>query len=321
LEKEKKMFYQQKKTYKQSQNKSNFPEDQQWNTNISQGSNSSNPKSQVYFEENRTKLKKKEKNEKENINVNQKQFEKKGYNPAKDNWEHNKYDENLSNPSSNGHRRNQKYGQQKNKNSRKPDRQLYVVREKQTIDEDPMFNVENKQKNEKRNVFSGKSPVKGSRRQDGKEESQQFDDDRSFVSNISTNFSEKQKPSDEEGRGTIMDFMPQMQIQNPKVLFEITIQNGRNVNSILVWDNEESYETFLDEICFSHKIGGEMAFYFKINLLKMIQNAQPNNKEVEMLINKLLDWNFEILKNEIKARGNISAHFSQTMNPVQTNLF
>ena len=51
----------------------------------------------------------------------------------------------------------------------------------------------------------------------------------------------------------------------------------------------------------------------------MIQKVRPNNKEVEMLLSKLLDWNFEVIKNEIRSKGNISAHYSQTINPVHMN--
>jgi len=91
--------------------------------------------------------------------------------------------------------------------------------------------------------------VKGPRRSSNKEESQQFEDDRSFVSNISTTISEKQKPYEDELRvcreikddaiiekGSIMDLMHNTHFHNPQVLFEVSIQNGRTANSVLVWD-------------------------------------------------------------------------------------
>lgn len=43
-----------------------------------------------------------------------------------------------------------------------------------------------------------------------------------------------------------------------------------------------------------------MELYFKINLLKRIRDMQPNNKEVESLLNKLLDLNFRMMLREMQ---------------------
>ena len=42
-----------------------------------------------------------------------------------------------------------------------------------------------------------------------------------------------------------------------------------------------------------------MALYFKINLLHRIRELNPNNKEVEVLLNKWLELNWRAIKRDI----------------------
>jgi len=66
-----------------------------------------------------------------------------------------------------------------------------------------------------------------------------------------------------------------------------------------VCDNEEDYETFLENICYKNDVKGDVALHLKIYILYLIKNSSfPSFGRIEQLYHRLLEENYNLIMND-----------------------
>jgi len=200
--------------------------------------------------------------------------------------------------------------QKPNRRERKPDRKLYSVRDKRG-QEDPKTatqkemrteTTETGTKDKDKTVLKNEEVIKGQR---GSEKEIHVNEDDS-ISNVSTAISDPLKGYEEESsiikesqNLSVMKVMGDKpkdikKDHEDELLFQLILDtNQREV--VKIYDNEENYEGFLDNLCERNGIGKRMSLYFKINLIQMIQEAHPNPKKLDGVLDKLLDLNYKLI--------------------------
>jgi len=195
----------------------------------------------------------------------------------------------------------------KRKKERRPDKPLYSVRSKQHKN-DELFNTNTTStpRSGKFDEFTPKAKNYKDILLTEDKDTTPFEDDKSFISNVSTAISERRNLEDEllnykeskldilHERGTSEKGMSSKK-EDSHVLFELCIDSEKPTEIIKVYDNEEDYETFLENVCSNLGIKNELALYFKIYVVKQIIDSHSDPKRIEPLFNKLLDINYKLM--------------------------
>jgi len=254
-----------------------------------------------------------------------------------DKWQHDKFiDESQSTQQGRpGSRKDQKG---KNRDEKRPDRQLYSARKKHVHGDDsicestctdPAENIHNKDElilhgetesqnrsgSDKKDQASQAANLKGIL---GIGDDKEGQEDKSFVSNVSTAMSDKFKSGEDEMVTREKSHSNDSNLRNyePRILFEISLKTERGREIIRIFDEEEDYEGVVDRICRSHNITGRMSLFFKINLLKLIYDSTRNKKRVEPVLDRLLELNAKIILYE-SGRGPADESIKGYLEPVQ----
>lgn len=217
-------------------------------------------------------------------------------------WLHDKFEETLEDPYPRKSNQNTDQGQQRRK---RPNQALYNVRDKHTKESnsnDVSTILSSNLESTPRNKYAKNFNLK-----DDKDVLSIEDDNKSYTSNVSTAFSERIKPLDDDlfaNRDSVCtDRTAEKLFSNKKddshILFEINLENDGYCDTIKIYDNEEDYESFLDNICTNFGIKDEMALHFKIYLLYLIKQSIPSDfQRIEPLYLKLLEINYELMMND-----------------------
>lgn len=297
------MSYNQKRSYKSNFSNSKAVEAMRWDHSGFD---------QLQSEQNQGRFRE-EKNSKQNKSQNDP-----GHNPTSDlrktmkpsnqregldgKWLHDKFDE-LENPNPRKSNQNTDQAQQRKK---RPNQQLYNARErhnKESNSNDVSSQVSTNYDSTPRNKYAKAFAMK-----DDKDVLSIEDDSKSYTSNVSTAFSERIKPLDDDifaNRDSVYTDRPAERLFSSKkddshVLFEINLENDGLSDTIKIYDNEEDYDGFLDAICSNFGIKEEMALHFKIYLLYLIKQANPSDfQRIEPLYLRLLDENYELIMNDV----------------------
>jgi len=78
------------------------------------------------------------------------------------------------------------------------------------------------------------------------------------------------------------------------MLLEIVLDDSE-MTSYRIFENEEDYESLLDEICVSNNLKEDLGLHLKINILNVLRDVHPDSSKIEPLLNKLLDINQKLL--------------------------
>lgn len=200
--------------------------------------------------------------------------------------------------------------QQETKTKRRPDRQLYNVRQKHSIKteetttkkttEKPACSKEESSpcfKGAAKDVFHGLD----------EKEIHSTEDDKLSISNVSTAMSDRLRNWEEESylkSEFLKDRVDTSDLtHSPKdnskesleVLFDIVLETEQGANHLKIYQGEEDYETVLESMCNKSNFDTRTALYFKINMMQMIVEAGLGNEKVSSTLDKLLDMNYKIL--------------------------
>jgi hypothetical protein len=229
-------------------------------------------------------------------------------------WTHDKYNESLNDlQGSQAAKENEDKTktQKPGRKERKPDRQLYSVRDKRVhqdeskahnqnkpvVSTEPQEAVKTGSKEELNKVVSATE----------KEAHIYEDDNRSSVSNVSTAISDPLKGYEEEG-SMIRDSRSEsikkkdegrakeekQELNEGTILFEMVVETEKK-EVVKIYENEEDYEGLLDEVCKRHDMGMRMSLYFKINTLNAIQEVHPEPQKLEPVLDRLLGINYKLI--------------------------
>lgn len=261
-----------------------------------------------------------------------------------DKWQHDKFvdDSQSTHPSDQARPNSRRDQKNKNRGEKRPDRQLYSARNKHVHGEndshsesfctDAAENIHNRDDHDLGSEFQNNQP--GSDKKDqilqatnvkgilGIGEDKEGQEDKSFVSNVSTAMSDKLKNGEDEmvTREKSHSNDSNLRSFEPKTLFEISLKSERGREIIRIYDEEEDYEQVVERICRSHNLTGRTSLFFKINLLKLIFDSTKNKKRVEPCLDRLLELNAKIILYETgrgPADESIKAYLEPTpeMNP------
>jgi hypothetical protein len=229
-----------------------------------------------------------------------------------------KYQENLHDfsPILDNERNSKETLQRKNRKEKKPDRQLYSAR---------MRNEELKKMKEKTIQLPDRlncseietkedfSPFPQMAKEvlavlEGKE-IYELEDDRLSISNVSTAMSDKLKSWEEESyiKGEIkVERDHHNIIKSPKdkestdVLFDLLLETEKGITNVRFYHGEEDYEAFLDKLCTFHNFQPRIALYFKISVLQQVKEIIVDSEQLDIILDKLLDINYQLLMDEEK---------------------
>ena len=129
-----------------------------------------------------------------------------------------------------------------------------------------------------------------------------FEDDRLSVSNVSTAISERLKGIDEESyikSETIKEKEDSIEIlESPiVVLFDMMMETPNGLMNLRVHEGDD-YEQILENACIEANLDTKTSLHFKINLLQTIANMLENPEDVNRSLDALLDLNYQMLMNE-----------------------
>lgn len=239
---------------------------------------------------------------------------------SKDKWAHDKYDANTekaqAEPVSKVDNEREKT-QKPARKERRPDKQLYSVRDKRHNDESKPRNIN--QENNKHGKLENQDREKIAIVKEeglklpksiGKGAYVNEDDTKSTISNVSTAISDPLKGYEEEtsilreSKGEILPKKAEekneeskMELSEPDAFFEIVLDTGK-IELFRISENEEDYEGLLDSICESHGLGKRMSLYFKIYILKALQDVHTDAEKIdaiEAILDRLLDINMKLI--------------------------
>jgi len=202
--------------------------------------------------------------------------------------------------------------------TKKPDKPLYSVREKQN-------------KNDETVKFPGSafqsSATKSEKHEDNFETPKVKSNAESFlslanekealileddISNVSTAISDRHKWDDDnlnsnsksDNKSEAKDKLTPTNTEDisgrssivPSAGIEILLSNGASSELIKIYDNEDDYEALLDKICVDNQIKGAFSLHLKIYILKNMKDAKVfDTRKIDQLYNKLLDINFKVI--------------------------
>lgn len=195
----------------------------------------------------------------------------------------------------------------KRRRERKPDKPLYSVRNKHPKNDELLkTNTTSTPRTPKFDESTPKAKYYKDFLSTEDKETTAFEDDKSFISNVSTAISDRKNLEDEiasykEGKLDILhergtaEKCSSTKKDDSHVLFELCIDNERPGDIIKVYDNEEDYESFLETVCNNVGVKNELALYLQIYILQLIQEAHPEPQKIEPLLNKYLDINYKLM--------------------------
>jgi len=242
-----------------------------------------------------------------------------GPNPDKAKWAHDKYQETVDDfpPLKIKEECDVKEAPQETKTKRKPDRQLYSVRQKcSTKNEDVKKTKETTiQCSERLNCSAiekkedAASPylktVKEVLKAFDEKEVHSTEEDKLSISNVSTAMSDRLRNWEEESylkhellkdRVDSYEMVPSPKHKEPlEVLFDILLETENGTRTVRIYQGEENYEALLEKLCSSSNFDARTGLYFKINVLQMIIEAGASNEKVNTAFEQLLDINYKIL--------------------------
>jgi hypothetical protein len=237
-------------------------------------------------------------------------------------WQHDKYEESVSQHSYSSTSQENSY----RRKDKKPDKPLYSVREKQTKQDDvvktPGSSFQSSAIKYDKNDENFETPKMKSNTESfvslaGEKETVVMEDDKSSISNVSTAISDRNKPWDDDNlnsssknenrsdtkdkqltHNTVEDSSGRPSLV-PSAGIELVIAGPSTSETIRIFDNEDDYTTLLEKICSDHHIQGQFALQFKIFILKHMRDSNLFDfRRIDGLYNKLLDINFKVLMYE-----------------------
>ena len=206
----------------------------------------------------------------------------------------------------------------KARKEKKPDRQLYSVRQRNNLrQEKERKSKESTQNHEKPDQSKDESQLEtSSYKQMVKDiisacedkEANIFEDDKLSVSNVSTAISEKMKGTDEdisikcEQIKEEDDFndsiSPSSITKESEILVELVLESGNGSFVITVYKDEEDFETILNNICLNSNLDPTASLYFKINILQYIKDSIESCEKVDTYLDSLLNLNYKLIMYE-----------------------
>jgi hypothetical protein len=184
------------------------------------------------------------------------------------------------------------------KREKRPDQLLYSVRSKVSKGDDlnksQLSNAPLSSRGEKADENSP-------RLKQDKDILEHLEDDKSSISNVSTAISDRLKNFDDENKLELAMDRPlqsessQIKKDDPHLLFELALESEKPSETIKIYDNEEDYDIFLDNVCLAQNVRGELALHFKIYVLRVLKDIHPKFLRIEPLFNKLLDINYKLM--------------------------
>jgi len=271
------------------------------------------------------------------VQVGRSQNENNPHNSYRDKWQHDKYTDDRQPPETTY---NYPRNSRKNKNkgdSKRPDRQLYSAREKHGPNDDAksestntetMTSLPNKEDSvnpestsltnlndatqevklvhgdafENNELLIKTNMVKGMLGIAEDKEGNATEEDKSFLSTVSTALSERLKNQEDENNKPVVPVELPPKKTEPKMLIQFIIKSEHLHEKIRISEDEEDYEGLMEKICRNHNFLGRMSLYFKINFLKMICDQQREKTQADVLLQKYVDLNAKLVLYDFKLR-------------------
>ena len=138
------------------------------------------------------------------------------------------------------------------------------------------------------------------------------EDDKLSISNVSTAMSDPLKNWEEESymkseaakerMDTTADMSQHAHSSEiSSILFDMVLETENGTINVRIAHGEEDYEAYLDNLCNTYNFDAKMRLYFKINVVQLINESTTTTEEsekVEALLDKLLDINYKLLMYE-----------------------